>query len=134
MRPVRAARLLRLTTRGACAARSSDSTCPVNAKCPRWLAPNCNSNPSLVVSRSGGVITPALLMRMSMGLPSALSSSPSAATLANDDRSRFLIVSFAFGTGDGGPSGQIGNGDGVLIGGQKFDITNRWSDNKSPPV
>ncbi len=32
-----------------------------------------------------------------MGLPSALSSSPSASTLASDDRSRLLIVSFAFG-------------------------------------
>ena len=41
---------------------------------------------------------PALLIRMSIGLPSALSSSPSALTLASDDRSRLLIVSFALGT------------------------------------
>ena len=43
-------------------------------------------------------MTPALLIRMSMGRPSALRSSPSAATLSSDDRSRLLIVSLASGT------------------------------------
>src|SRR5215208_3532587 len=41
---------------------------------------------------------PALLIKMSMGRPSALSSSPSALTLASDDKSRLLIVSLAVGT------------------------------------
>ena len=46
-------------------------------------------------------MTPALLTRMSIGRPSALSSSPSAATLASDDRSMLLRVEL--GVGDGGP-------------------------------
>src|SRR6185312_5029916 len=43
-------------------------------------------------------LMPPMLIRMSIGRPSALSSPPSALTLASDDRSRLLIVSFAFGT------------------------------------
>src|SRR6185437_2889941 len=57
-----------------------------------------SSKPSTVVSRLGGCMMPALLIRMSIGRPSALSSPPSALTLASYDRSRLLIVSFAFGT------------------------------------
>jgi hypothetical protein len=41
---------------------------------------------------------PALLIRMSIGRPSAASSSPSALTLARDARSSCLMVNFAPGT------------------------------------
>src|SRR5689334_11306573 len=43
-------------------------------------------------------MTPALLIRMSIGRPSALSCSPSAATEASDERSSGLMVSLASGT------------------------------------
>ena len=42
-------------------------------------------------------MTPALLIKMSSGRPSAASSSPSAATLFSDDRSRCLMLSLAAG-------------------------------------
>ena len=52
---------------GSAAAAAGAAT---RAKWPRWLVPNCSSNPSAVVCRSGGVMTPALLMRRWIGAPS----------------------------------------------------------------
>ena len=57
-------RLLTVTTRDPGTASIASSSRPVSAKWPRWLVPNCNSNPSAVVPR-GGIITPALLMSRS---------------------------------------------------------------------
>ncbi len=93
-----AAMLLTVTTRADSAARNRSSSRPVNAKWPKWFVPNCNSKPSLVSCRCGGVMTPALLIRMSIGRPSAVSSSPSVATLGSDDRSSCRMLSLAWGT------------------------------------
>ncbi len=68
-RPGRAATLTCEVTR-ARPARSRGSRWATRAKWPRWLVPNCSSNPSAVVCRSGGVMTPALLIRMWIGRPS----------------------------------------------------------------
>ena len=72
MPPLLAATLVWCVTR-APPARSSGSRPSVRAKWPRWLVPNWSSKPSLVTWRSGGVMTPALLIRMSIGRPSAAS-------------------------------------------------------------
>src|SRR6478735_10275775 len=79
-------------------ARSSGSRRPVRAKWPRWLVPSCSSNPSAVTCRSGGVITPALLISRWIGSPSARRRSASAATDASDDRSRSWRTTRAPGT------------------------------------
>ena len=63
--------LLIVTTRGAGAASTSGSSRRVSANGPRKLLPNCSSKPSVVVIRVGGVITPALLISTSTGVPSA---------------------------------------------------------------
>ena len=66
-----------VTTRLPSVFSSTGRSLPVNAKCPRWLVPNCSSNPSLVLD-FGGIMTPALLIRMSrppsVGNPEANSS------------------------------------------------------------
>ena len=71
-KPLRAARLLIVATRGVGAASSAGSRRRVRAKGPRKLLPNCNSKPSTVVNRRGGAITPALLSSMSTGVLSAI--------------------------------------------------------------
>ena len=86
MRPLRAATLSWEVTR-ARPARSRGSRCAMRATWPRWLVPNCSSNPSAVVCRSGGVMTPALLIRMWIGRPSSRRVAPSAAIEAREDRS-----------------------------------------------
>ena len=86
MRPLRAATLSWEVTR-ARPARSRGSRCATRATWPRWLVPNCSSNPSAVVCRSGGVMTPALLIRMWIGRPSSRRVAPSAAVEAREDRS-----------------------------------------------
>ena len=53
--------------------------------------------PSAVVCRSGGVITPALPIRMSIGSPRARRRSPSAATDSSDDRSSASVDTDASG-------------------------------------
>ena len=87
MEPRRAAMLVCVVTL-ASPARSSGSRWAVSAKWARWFVPSCSSKPSLVVCRSGGVITPALLMRIRIGVPSWRSFSPRAATDASEDSSR----------------------------------------------
>lgn len=47
--------------------------------------------------RVGGVITPALLIRMLIGRSSPIKVSPRVATEARDDRSSTLVVTFASG-------------------------------------
>ena len=54
-----------MTTRAPPTAASGSSSNPVSAKCPRWLVPNWSSKPSAVSPR-GGIITPALLISMSI--------------------------------------------------------------------
>ena len=70
---------------------------PVSAKWPRKLVPNCSSNPSWVSWRVGGVITAALLIKMSTGRPSPRSLSLSALTDSRDARSRSVVVTVARG-------------------------------------
>ena len=68
--PLRAKRwpwLLTVTTREPGAASTRSSSRPVSAKWPRWLVPNCNSKPSLVVD-FGVIITPALLIKQVDGV------------------------------------------------------------------
>ena len=62
---VRTAADERHTTLGDPDARRVSSSRVVNTKCPRWLVPNCISNPS-VVRANGHAITPALLIRRSI--------------------------------------------------------------------
>ena len=59
----------------------------VSANGPRKLLPNCSSNPSAVVIRVGGAITPALLISTSTGLPSAIRASANSATEPRSARS-----------------------------------------------
>src|SRR5713101_5624787 len=58
---MRCARLLTVTTREPGTGSICSSSSPVRAKCPRWLVPNCSSNPSRVACL-GVSITPALLI------------------------------------------------------------------------
>ena len=57
--------LLTVTTREPRTGSRLSSSSPVKAKWPRWLVPNCISNPS-AVSCFGVHITPALLISRSM--------------------------------------------------------------------
>jgi hypothetical protein len=64
MRPVRCAVLDSVTTRPSVRPSIVSIRRPVSAKWPRWLVPNCSSNPS-AVWRRGVAITPALLISRS---------------------------------------------------------------------
>src|SRR4029450_5549739 len=57
---MRWARLLTVTTREPGTGSICSSSSPVRAKCPRWLVPNCSSNPSRVVC-FGVNITPGVV-------------------------------------------------------------------------
>src|SRR3954471_14432860 len=97
MRPVCAAPLLIMTTRPADAASSRGNRRSVRANGPRTLLPNCSSNPSVVVNRRGGAITPALFSSMSTGTPSASMPSANDCTEARSARSRRRTSSTASG-------------------------------------
>ena len=66
-----APKLVWLVTR-AVPARSNGSRRATSAKWPRKFVANCNSSPSWVTCRVGGVITPALLMSRLIGRPSSI--------------------------------------------------------------
>src|SRR4051794_7039673 len=86
-----------MTTQPAGAASTSGSRRSVSANGPRTLLPNCSSNPSVVVNRRGGAITPALFSSMSTGTPSASRPSANDCTEARSARSRRRTSSAASG-------------------------------------
>jgi hypothetical protein len=59
----------------------------VSAKCPRWLVPNCSSNPCAVTCRRGTAITPALLTSRSRPSSRPASRPASRATESRSARS-----------------------------------------------
>ena len=69
----------------------------VNAKCPRWLVPNCISNPSAVLP-SGVIMTPALLIRRSIRRPTSTMSDAVPLMLDRHARSMSLPSNSASGT------------------------------------
>src|ERR1700721_3727312 len=91
-----------VTTRGLsddCFAASSSAgiSMAVSAKCARTFVPNCSSKPSVVSSRLGGAITPALLIRMSSGRRCASSFSANSRTEASDAWSKIASSVWALG-------------------------------------
>src|SRR5216683_1923624 len=91
---MRCTMLLTVTTREPGTGSICSSSSPVRAKCPRWLVPNCSSNPSRVVCL-GVSITPALLTSKSI-LGCLARSSPAAARIESSEvRSRGWTMTFA---------------------------------------
>src|SRR5882724_4827072 len=91
---MRCARLLTVTTREPGTGSICSSSSPVRAKGPRWLVPNCSSNPSRVAC-FGVSITPALLTSKSIRGCLARSSAAAARTESSEARSRGWIMTFA---------------------------------------
>ena len=86
--------LLTVTTREPGTGSICSSSSPVRAKCPRWLVPNCSSNPSLVACL-GVSITPALLISRSILGCLARSSSAAARMESSEVKSRRWTMTFA---------------------------------------
>ena len=61
---------------------------------PRWFVPNCISNPSFVVCRSGMAMTPALLTRMSRGFDEEENRLAKDPTLSRDARSKGIAETY----------------------------------------